>query len=157
MGYNYLYKTSSQTFNICSILTSNQPDVFCNYSRKLPGEDLQCIPLQFSQKWTSPWMFQKQPPEVICKKVFLKVSQISQENTCDTPATVFSSGICEIFKSTNYQEKSVVFPKILKNSRFLRSFSDNTNQINLLKSKWQSIFKSYLVLFCNVSVARTSI
>ena len=25
---------------------------------------------------------QKQPPEVFCKRVFLEISQISQENTC---------------------------------------------------------------------------
>ena len=27
-------------------------------------------------------LLQKQPPEVFCKKVFLDISQISQENTC---------------------------------------------------------------------------
>ena len=30
--------------------------------------------------WIS--ILQKQPPEVLCKKVFLKISQISQENIC---------------------------------------------------------------------------
>ena len=31
-------------------------------------------------------LLQKQPPEVFCKKVFLDISQISQENTCATPS-----------------------------------------------------------------------
>ena len=48
------------------------------------------------------------------KTVLLKISQISQENTCagvsfqlyqkETPAQVFSREICEIFKNTYFEE-----------------------------------------------------
>ena len=66
--------------------------------------------------------YQKQPPEVLIKNVFLKISQISQENTCDRAsfliklqaynnlikkeslAQVSSCEICEIFKKTFFIE-----------------------------------------------------
>ena len=47
--------------------------------------------------------------KVFCKKVFLKILQNSQENTCikarnfikkETPLQVFSCKFCEIFKNT---------------------------------------------------------
>ena len=56
---------------------------------------------------------QKQPP---VKKVLLKILQISQENTCvgvffglqlyqkETPRQVFFCEICEIIKSTYFEE-----------------------------------------------------
>ena len=58
---------------------------------------------------------QKQPPEVFYekrKKVFLKISQISQENTCarvsffikETLAQMFSCEFCEISKNTFFTE-----------------------------------------------------
>ena len=48
---------------------------------------------------------------VLWKKVFLKISQISLENTCvevsfnwkDTPAQMFSCEICEVFKNTYFE------------------------------------------------------
>ena len=58
-------------------------------------------------------------PEVFCKKVFLKFSQNSQENTCarvsflikfnkvvkkETLAQVFSCEFCEIFKNSFFAE-----------------------------------------------------
>ena len=57
---------------------------------------------------------QKQPP---VKKVFLKILQISQENTCvgvffglqlyqkETTTQVFFCEICEIFRSTYFEER----------------------------------------------------
>ena len=43
-----------------------------------------------------------QPPEVLYKKkVFLKISQNSQENTCARGG--FSCGFCEIFKNTYFE------------------------------------------------------
>ena len=88
---------------------------------------------------------QKQPTEVFCeKKVFLKISQYSQENTCarvsfsqnnskrldtlikysDTLAQVFSSEFCEIFKKTFFIEQlqttaSVDIVVIIYNAVFL--------------------------------------
>ena len=57
---------------------------------------------------------QKQPPEVLCKKVFLEISQNSQENTSarylcnfikkETLAQVFSYEYCEISKNTFFTE-----------------------------------------------------
>ena len=41
---------------------------------------------------------QKQPPEEFCKNEFLKVSQISQENTC------IGVSLCEIFINTCFEE-----------------------------------------------------
>ena len=57
--------------------------------------------------WCNVYM-QKQPPEVFyIKKVFLKISQNSKENTCardffnkEPTSQVFSYDFCEIFKST---------------------------------------------------------
>ena len=53
------------------------------------------------------WTLQQQPPEMFFKIGFLKVSKISQRNTCvgeitllkNTPTQVFSCKICEIFKN----------------------------------------------------------
>ena len=69
---------------------------------------------------TSIITFRKQPPDVFCeKKVFLKISQNSQENTCtrtsfliqacniikkEALAQVFSSEFCEISKNTFFIE-----------------------------------------------------
>ena len=59
---------------------------------------------------------QKQPPCVLCKKAFLEISQMSQENTCarvsflinfikkETLAQVFSCEIFEISKNTFFTE-----------------------------------------------------
>ena len=51
---------------------------------------------------------QKQPPEVLCKKrLFLKISQNLQENTCvgvQTLTQVFSCEIYEIFKNSYFEE-----------------------------------------------------
>ena len=65
---------------------------------------------------------QKQPPKVFCKKMFLKISQNSQENSCrglfldkgaglkpttfskETPTPVFSREFCEIFKNTLFTD-----------------------------------------------------
>ena len=47
----------------------------------------------------------KQPPEVFCKKVFLKISQNSQENTL---AEVFFCEFCEIFKNIYFYRTSLV-------------------------------------------------
>ena len=49
---------------------------------------------------------------VLQKKVFLDISQISQENTCvevsfylkENPTQVLSNEICEIFKNTYFEE-----------------------------------------------------
>ena len=60
---------------------------------------------------------QKQLPEVFFKKVFLKISQILQENTCtrvaeacnfikkDALAQVLSCEFCETFKNTFFKEQ----------------------------------------------------
>ena len=58
--------------------------------------------------------FQKQPPEVLCKKDILKIYKISREDTCvgvcfklylkETPTQVFSSEISEIFMNTYFEE-----------------------------------------------------
>ena len=48
---------------------------------------------------------QKQQPELFLKKMFLKILQISQENTCkETRIQVFSCETSEIFKSTYFEE-----------------------------------------------------
>ena len=48
------------------------------------------------------WETQKQPQEVLYKKVLVKVLQISQEK--ESPTQVFSCQICEIFKNSNFEE-----------------------------------------------------
>ena len=60
---------------------------------------------------------QKQPPEVFFKKVFLKISQNSQENTCtkvaeacnsikkEALAQVLSCEFCETFKNIFFKEQ----------------------------------------------------
>ena len=68
-------------------------------------------------------LYRRSRPEVFYEKVFLKISNNSQENTCpraslliklqasfcnfikkETPAQVFSCEFCEIFKSTFFTE-----------------------------------------------------
>ena len=65
----------------------------------------------------------KQPPEIFCKKVVLKISQNSQENTCarvsftisckpqackfftkETLTQVFYCKFCKVFKNTYFEE-----------------------------------------------------
>ena len=54
-------------------------DVLKNFAKFTVKHLCQCL---FFNKVT------KQPPELFCKKVFLKISQNSQENTCLRPATL---------------------------------------------------------------------
>ena len=59
---------------------------------------------------------QKQSPEVFCKKVYLKISQSSQENTCARVCyilQVFSCEFCEIFKNTFFCRTPLVAASIL--------------------------------------------
>ena len=44
-------------------------------------------------------MFRRSRPEVFCKKVFLEISQISQENTCARLAQLFSCEFCDMLKN----------------------------------------------------------
>ena len=86
-----------------------------NQSKKLLNStcclrEMQCIFL-YSNNWVK-----KQPPQVFCKKMLLKISQISQESTCvgvvqglklywkATLTHVFSCEICELFKNTFFGE-----------------------------------------------------
>ena len=70
-----------------------------------------------SSKWSAKlWWhhFQKQPPELLCKKVFLKILQNSPQNTCvgisllkkrlRTDAFLFFCEFSEIFKNTSFTE-----------------------------------------------------
>ena len=57
--------------------------------------------------------FQKQPAEVFCKKkVFLKILQISQENTC-----------VEDLRACNFNTKVVAFVWLLQNKHKIDDFS----------------------------------
>ena len=70
---------------------------------------------------------QKQPPEVFFKKVFLKISQNSQENTCtkvaeacnfikkEALAQVLSCEFCETFKNIFFKEKKTAFEHLVSN------------------------------------------
>ena len=82
----------------------------------------------------------KQPLEVFCKKkLFLKISQISQENTCglqlyynETPTLVFFCEIYEIFQSTYFEEHLWTALSV-----------DGRKDIQSLKSDW-SVFHAEL-------------
>ena len=68
-----------------TLFRSSRPEMFCkrdvlkNFAKFTAKHLWQCL---FFNKVA------KQPPEVFCKKVFLKISQNSQENTCLRSATL---------------------------------------------------------------------
>ena len=88
------------------------------------------------------YTLKKQPPEVFCQKVFLKISQNSQENTCarvffliklqalgfikkETLALVFSCKFCEISKNTFIYRTLLVAASVFSiNFIYLSSYLD---------------------------------
>ena len=84
---------------------------------------------------------EKQPPEVFCKgKVFLEISQNSQENTCagvsfliklqaeacnfikkETLAQVFSYEFCEISKNTFFRRTPLVAASVFRNNNLINN------------------------------------
>ena len=74
---------------------------------------------------------QKQPPEVFYKKMFLNISQNSQENTC---ASLFFNKVAGNFikKETLVQVFSCEFSKIFKNTFF-------TEHLRATASKYRSV------------------
>ena len=76
---------------------------------------------------------QKQPPEVFCeKKVFLEISQNSQENTCGRVSFLVSSACSFIENETLAQVLCCEFCEISKNNFFTEHLRVTASWVTLL-------------------------
>ena len=97
---------------------------------------------RFPSIWSKYWLkktFKSTRPEVFCKKVFLEISQNSQENNCaqvsfcrcnfikkEALAQEFSCEFCEISKNANFYRTASVAASVAKLQQFIgRNFDHN--------------------------------
>ena len=93
--------------------------------------------------------------EVFCKKMFLKISQNSQENTYATVSfLIMLQAYSFITKETLTEVFSREFCEIFKNAFFIKHLRTNASIIHTWKSALRKAIKH--ALLCKMSCVRTS-